>query len=252
VRRGAAAEQRAEPRAATPSREPSRIVELCGLPGSGKSHVAAALARALRARGAPVRAAGASIRPDLPPPLRLSRKLAAAAAGTLAEPGATMGICAAVARSQATMPARASRSLQWIVTQQLLRRARRGSGVQLLDEGVIQAMWSVGLRGDVERVIEALDSEPAWLGPDVLVVVHASVATAERRLAGRASAHSRTQRLLAGDRVDELERGERLLGGLVTWWRRSAPAGASVVELANDDDSSHEAELSDLAERVLR
>jgi hypothetical protein len=252
VTRNAAGIPAGDLRLTSPSAAPPRIVELCGLPGSGKSHIASALVRALRERGVEVHDVGASVGPDVGAALRVSRKLSAAIAVTLAEPGATAGIGAAVIRSQHTIAARGSRSLQWLVTQELMRGARRGGGVHVLDEGVLQALWSIGLRGDLERVVEALDSEPAWIGPDVLAVVRATPAAADRRLAARASTHSRTQRLPAGGRIAELERGEGLLDLLIAWWRRSAPAGAAIVEVHNDDDAPREGEAAGLAEQLLR
>ena len=64
--------------------------------------------------------------------------------------------------------------------------------------------------------------------------------------------HSRTQRLPADDRLAELERGEQLLDLLVEWWRRSAPAEASIIEIRNDHDEPREAEAAGLAERLVR
>jgi hypothetical protein len=250
VTRDVAGLQAIQPPLATPT-SPQRIVELCGLPGSGKSHVASVLARALLARGHEPHDVRASLGPDVGAALRVPRKLSAAVTATLAEPGAAVAIGAAVIRSQRTIAARASRSLQWLVTQELLRRARRDGGVYVLDEGVVQALWSIGLRGDVERVVEALDSEPAWIGPDVLLVVRATPAAADRRLSARASTHSRTQRLPADDRLAELERGEELLDLLISWWTRSIPAEAAIVEIRNDDDEPREAEAAELAERFV-
>ena len=55
------------------------------------------------------------------------------------------------------------RCVQWAITQRLLTSAGRSPGVHLFDEGLLQSLWSVGLRGDVTptlRSLEQLDLTP--------------------------------------------------------------------------------------------
>jgi hypothetical protein len=100
----------------------------------------------------------------------------------------------------------------WLVLEGLVRQARNRRGVELLDEGLFQILWSVGFAGR-ERVIRdfistlangATGSVPM---PDVLVVVEAPLDVIVRRLTVRAA---RTGRV---DRMNETERRAALLRG---------------------------------------
>ena len=226
------------------------VVELCGLPGSGKSLLAAALLDDLRRRGVAARSGGAEVGPEVGPGRRVARKLAAAARALVDDPAGTTRACAAAARSQRGLVERASRSLQWAATQGLLRRARRGRAAAVFDEGIVQALWSAGLRGDLPTVLGALEADATWRGPDILAVVDVPPRVAAGRLERRSSTHSRTQQLADADRSAELERGEELLHALVAWWRRCAPPGAEIVSLANADDGPPNGAISLLADAV--
>jgi thymidylate kinase len=226
------------------------LVEFCGLPGAGKSLVAAALVDELRRRGIAARCGRAAVDPGVRRARRLPRKAAAAARAVAAEPTGTLRACVAVARSQRRPTDRAARALQWAATQGLFRAARRVPAVHVFDEGIVQALWSAGLRGDLGSALAALDAGATWLGPDVLAVVDVAPCIAARRLEGRASSHSRTERLSSAERPRELEAGDELLRGLVERWRRSAPPGAEIATIENADDRPRDAEVSRLADLV--
>ena len=227
------------------------LIELCGLPGAGKSYLAAGLIDALRRKGIPAHAGDASVEPDVAAIRRIPGKLLAAGREVLAHPAGAARAGVAVASAERSAGDAVNRSMQWFVTQRLLGRAVRRGGVHVFQEGVLQALWSIGLRGDPERLLELLESgDTPWIRPQVLVVVNAPVEVAAARLAGRRSSHSRTQALAADERTAELLRGRELLGCLVEWWRTSS-RDAEIVEVANGDDGRPDREVARLVDVVL-
>ena len=227
------------------------LIEFCGLPGAGKSHLAGALLADLRREGIPARAGDASIAPNIAPVRRIPRKLIAAGREVLSDPAGTARVGLAIARAERDAVDVVSRSLQWFVTQQVLDRAAGGTGVHVFGEGVLQALWSIGLRGDPDALLTLLDAGAArWIRPRVLVVVHAPTDVVDARLGARRSSHSRTQALDAGARTAELRRGRELLGSLVEWWRASSREG-EILEVDNGDDEPRDREVALLVNRIV-
>lgn len=227
------------------------LVEFCGLPGAGKSHLAATLVDGLGRRGIPAGAGDASIAPDVGPVRRIPRKLLAAGRAVIGDPPGSARAGLAIARSERGAGDAVSRSLQWFVTQRLLDRASGREGVHVFQEGVLQALWSIGLRGDPDGMLEILGSGAApWIRPHVLVVVNAPIEVAAARLEARPSSHSRTQALGGGERAAELRRGQELLGCLVEWWASSGESD-DIVQVENGDDESRDRVGSLLVDRIL-
>jgi thymidylate kinase len=232
---------------AAPPAHRGLTVELVGVPGAGKSRLTRSLAGSLAERGVPVTQAQAPLGPAVPVAVRLARKAAAGAATALSAPRTTARLAGAVLRSGQPGPADvAGRLVQVLVAAQVTARSRRREGVSLLDEGVVQALWSVGLRGDVTPVLAALDG--ARPSADLLVVVRVAPEVALARLAARPSQHSRTQLLAAGERLAELEHGARLLDRLVDWWSAAVPADRRPVVVEGSDAGA--ADRAALVDRV--
>ena len=212
-------------------------VELAGIPGSGKSRRARALAAGLAARGVLVHQPQALVAPSTPTGVRLSRKAVACCATALRDPALTARIVSAVVHSGQPGPADvAGRTVQWLVAQQIVASARRREGVTVMDEGLLQALWSIGIRGDAEPVLRALPLRHRVPTPDLVVVVRVPPELALTRLTARTSRHSRTQQLAEGERLAELERGARLLEHLVEWWSRKAPTPPRLLSVSGADD----------------
>ncbi|MGY1620127.1 hypothetical protein ACI797_25595 [Geodermatophilus sp. SYSU D00691] len=221
-------------------------VELAGIPGSGKSRRARALAGLLTDRGVTVHQPQVRLGPAVPTLPRLARKAGACAAAALAAPGTTAGVArAVVASGQPGTGDVAARLVQWLVAERTTARAARRGGVGLVDEGEVQALWSTGLRGAVDPVLAALDAAGHRGAADLLVVVDVPAEVALARLTARRSRHSRVQALGERDALAELQRGIRLLHRLTRWW---AGGGGQVVTLDGtvDDDPG----LVELADRL--
>jgi AAA domain len=215
---------------------PGFVVELFGLPGSGKSHFARELLRGSAEIEMPVNLPGAGVGPAVPSLPRMARKLGLVAGQMLQRPVPSCIAMRSIVSAQRPRTEGLSRCVQWAVTQRLLTSAGRRPGVHLFDEGLLQALWSVALRGDVTptlRVLERRSGRSAM--PDLVVVVHASIDEIEDRLAARHSRHSRVQEHhdpIARRR--ELARGAELVRSLVAWWERVAPGPGRLIEIRND------------------
>jgi thymidylate kinase len=203
------------------------VVELCGLPGAGKSTLADALISELGSRGHAVRSGASTIAPTVRATRRILVKASFVLAETVAHPKFSAACIAAIARTrQPTFADLLRCSVQWIVTQRLLRAARRGPGVHVVDEGVLQVLWSIGLRGNPESVLHTVASSQVRAGPDLVIVVTAPLEVVGERLASRGSRHARTQSLDPVGQRTELEYGEWLLDRLVEWWPTNNTAGS--------------------------
>lgn len=188
----------------------SRTIELCGLPGAGKSAVTAALLEHASGAGHRVTVASAPYEVDVPAVRRLSRKAVAGGGAALRSPVPAVRAGTCLIRSdQPSRGTAVGRLVQWQLAQALLR-PRAGAGWRIVDEGLLQCLWSVGLRGSVDR-LAVVAGEPGVHRPDVLVAVRVPVAVAEERLSRRASRHSRVQQLETRARRRELAHGEQLL-----------------------------------------
>jgi len=112
--------------------------------------------------------------------------------------------------------------VQWFLARRLLVEARRApGGVALVEEGLVQALWTAGLmrRGgaDVSRLLDL--AAPA-VRPDLVVHLDLPPRTVLARLRGRGSRHSRVQHLSSDRQLDALRAGRDLLAALLDEWRR--------------------------------
>ena len=191
-------------------------MELAGLPGSGKT----TLASGLRDRGAAqglrwtVADIGVSAQSHLV--VRNCRRVAYAARSVARHP--VLAVRAArhlLGSGQARPVDSVSLLLQWLATGYVLERARRGPGVQLLEEGALQAIWTAALRSRRLRPEALWSCLPPRARGDLVVLVDISPELAADRLAGRSSRHSRTQLLESPERLTELRHGGALLDSVV-------------------------------------
>ena len=220
-------------RTVPPAIRRATVVEFCGLPGSGKSYVLDLVGSRLRDRGIPAHGAEPRVGPEVSTVTRLGRKLVLVGGLAIAQPVDSVRTGVQIGLGQREISDAVARPFQWLLTQALLSRASHAEGVHLMDEGLVQALWSVGLRGDVDGVLGRLGgSRRRWAAPDVVVVVDAPIQTVRDRLRARGSSHSRTQRLGDEELLAELRHGAALLEHLLEWWRAiRGPDG--VVHVAN-------------------
>jgi hypothetical protein len=213
-----------------------QVVELCGLPGAGKSVLARRLVEACAERGVPFGLPCSPVGPTVRADLRLARKAWLASRATLTRPRQVSSVVGAVMRSGQAGPVEVvARTLAVVVADTLVRQGREGRGPVLLDEGPIQARWSVAVRASASGHMPSMPPED--VRPDLVVWLDCPPDLAAARLAVRASRHARVQRLDQVGRLRELRRGRDRLVELAASWARlsgdaalvTLPAGPSGV-----------------------
>ena len=220
----------------------SMLVEFCGLPGSGKTSLAAATRAVLTDAGVTCHVVDEGVSAATSRPVRIARRASSVLVEAAAHPARTAGIAARVTRARpGSVRDTVAVIAQWLALQRLLASTGGGDGVRLVEEGEVQTLWTLGLRASREVPAPLWQRRAAAARPDLLVVVQAPVDVALNRLDQRASKHSRTQRLPAAQRRAELTRGQDLLDGILAGVR------LPVVRLCNDG----EAPLRELARRVV-
>ncbi|HKY31054.1 MAG TPA: hypothetical protein VJV23_00865, partial [Candidatus Polarisedimenticolia bacterium] len=172
-------------------------VELLGLPASGKSTLSRRAAEVLSSRGVVVAQRSWDLAHGIPRWERRTRKAARVAAEAALHPLHAAWSAAAIARSGQPGAADVGRmTFNWLLVAGLERRRGEAGGIELHDQGIFQALWSIGFgagRGAATAVAAALG--PRMPLPSVLAVVRAGPQTVERRLSARPDADSRLDRM---------------------------------------------------------
>ena len=234
---------------------PGFVIELFGLPGVGKSRLVAELLRASAGLELHLDRPVARIDPASPTAVRVGRKLGLAAAECALHPVRSGAAARAIVGSQrAGLAAGMPRWIHWLIVQRLMSSALRSQGSHLFDEGVLQALWSIGLRGDVTPALDQLGEAPGrWALPDLVVFVQAPLEVIRRRLSERSSRHSRLQ--ARGDprrRRRELARGRDLAERIRGWWVDVVADTRPVLEVDNGPTASLDDLGSSLIHEIVR
>jgi thymidylate kinase len=191
---------------------PGPVIELAGLPGSGKSTLTDALVARLRAEGLSCDVGDAGVSARVRREVRVLRRLGLAAAQTARAPVAAARSAAVVARSgQSSRRDVVAVLAQWLATERIVARGRRAPGVRLLEEGLVQTTWTALLRSDGLGAADLWPHVPAASRPHLVLHLDVPVDLAAYRLDTRASQHSRVQRLGPRRRAAELRRGQEVL-----------------------------------------
>jgi len=175
------------------------VVEFIGLPGSGKSTIAHAVADLLRLRGAAVseptwRNDHASRQPS-----RTLRKAALALAASARDPRRAGDVVQWIAESaQPTMRERMMLTLNALYVAEAASRCAQMPGIHIFDQGLLQQLWSLLYQaGNSEDAELRCARQLAACGTRVhVVVVDAPLGTLTERLAARSEGASRLERHL--------------------------------------------------------
>ena len=174
-------------------------VEFLGLPGVGKSAVSSRTAAHLTQRGFVVRelVLALSDRSAMGPRLRgYAGKSLLIARELLTHPRDSLrSIRAICSTGQPSFPVLLMVVTNWLMQCSLLRSSGSTPAVNLFDEGIFQALWSVGLEGrpGAVRYIGATLIDVLSM-PDVVVVVEADLEAVVNRLQKRRGRESRVDR----------------------------------------------------------
>ena len=177
----------------------SMSVEFLGLPGAGKTVVSSRTAEYLSQRGLavtePVRALsdrsgmGSSLRSYCGKSVLVAREL-------LAHPVHSFrSVRAICATGQPSFSVLLKVAANWLMQCSLLRSCSTSPAVHLFDEGIFQALWSIGLEGRPGAVRHVGGTLIAALSmPDVVAVVEADLGAVAHRLETRNGRESRADR----------------------------------------------------------
>jgi hypothetical protein len=189
------------------------LVEFLGLPGAGKSTVARRVRKSLEQRGIPVNDSACALlnRED-----RIGRslvKLAYVVNGFVNYPRYTVLSANSVLRTEQRSVADLAKTLfNWLFVSSLVRDYGNRAGVCLLDEGIFQALWSIGFsakKDSTARMLEVLLGLIPF--PTAVVAIESSLTVIERRLSTRRNHWSRLEGCLVGGDADALTRAHALL-----------------------------------------
>ena len=209
------------------------LIEFFGLPGSGKSTMSRRVATLLLRRGLIVD----EITFDLDHRRRrfdkVLTKLARLVRYAFAHPRhALSDLVTITATRQATLVDLGKVVFNWLFIASLASRKRSPSRITVLDQGVAQAMWSIGFAARNEKSLDRLlaDMPGAALRPDLIVHVRADFAMIGDRLAAR-------QRRVS--RLDALGRDHQALARAVAHCDaiigKLTSSGTPVIEVENRD-----------------
>lgn len=221
------------------TRQLSAVVELVGLPGSGKTTLATALRHRLMDAGVACMVADAGISAKAPKRARMARRTVYALRELAHAPGPTRRVTQVLVASGQERPRDTAAVLaQWLAIEHLAGRGSGRPGVRLLEEGVVQTTWTAILRAQHVRAEDLWACLSPGVRSDLALVLDVHPELAADRLAERRSRHSRTQRLELAARIDELRRGQAILDEILV----SCP-----LRISRLDGSTSVEELADLA-----
>ena len=223
------------------------VVELCGLPGAGKTTIAHAVAALLRRDGVDATVVDHRVSAATPRPLRVLRKAVAAARDLAADPLQESRAAKVLGANQSRARDKVAVPVQWWVTKRLVVQSRTGGGVAVLEEGLVQGLWTAGLDSQGPSSAELVRFACTGALPDLVVHVDIPPLLAVERLTSRRSQHSRVQRLSPPEQVGVLQRGDDLLRALLQEWKGRELS--DVVVVRGDADHQSIARLADVLRR---
>jgi hypothetical protein len=222
------------------------LIEFFGLPGTGKSTLSRLGADLLMNRGLIVDEMTYDLDHRRPRVQRQLAKLTHILRYVAAHPCRTVSDLARIAATrQATLLDLGKSSFNWIFIASLASQRLASSRITFLDQGVAQAVWSIGFAAQHGKPLDLLmaDMEGRTLRPDLVVHVRADFQRLGDRLAGRERRVSRLDAL--GRDHQALLRaqayGDAIIGKLKC-------AGIPVIEVEN----SHPQQLASTGQLITR
>jgi hypothetical protein len=238
-------------------RSPLRGIEFFGLPGSGKTTVAKELLRLLQEAGVNASFSGERMGDGAPMAWRMLRRLEMVAGQSPREFGSYCRGARLIAAYGKGLGDSAHSLWNLISVQAMAARHLRGRGLMVVDQGLVQAVWSARMRekrGNGDAGWGALLNDD-WLGQCCFVQVGCKAETAMERLGNR---KQRTSRMQRPDRLQELaewSRGEALvteLSGMIEGMLRRKSLANRLIRIRTDDGSSASVQAAMLLESLLQ
>lgn len=210
-------------------------VEFFGMPGVGKSMLSNRVAEIIRQREIPVEQRMYVLAYQISRARRLVIKSIHVMKDVLLNTKyLVLSTKAIIATKQQSMTDLVGVLFNWFFVSSFVRWDRRFHGIRLLEEGIFQALWSVGFSskgGDLAIMKDLATLIPT---PTIVIIVEASLATVEHRLHARPGQDSRLERQIAGDRAP-LRLANILLQEIKTMLRTSERLKQVHVLVINND-----------------
>jgi hypothetical protein len=208
------------------------LVEFVGMPGVGKSELSHRIAARLAAAGERVREPSYELAHGPSPARRRCWKSLHVVRQLALDPLSSLRALAAIGRTQQRgLGMRVRLVVNALLVASLAAQARRRPGIHLLDQGLLQAAWSVALEDRPGAPLPLLDTRGLCGAiADLVVIVDADLGTVQRRLSERPGRESRLEQEGVGP--EALQRGARLVGELRAAVKRGRLA--RVIEADND------------------
>lgn len=228
-------------------------VEFLGLPGVGKSSIAARTAQRLRAQGLSVRELGEDFRHSRWPSRRRAQKLICLGRQFLRKPrNACRAWRAIAATRQRSARDLIKNTVNWFYLREALRSGSGDLAVTIVDQGLAQAMWSIYLtsrsltRFGLEAELREWFSEPT-----TFVLVSAKTESVARRLAERPGRASRTEKY--AHPAYSLGHGTKVLGDVRSLLEDLCEEDDrfDLVEVDNDQENDIEAVTGPIVELIM-
>jgi hypothetical protein len=208
------------------------LVEFFGLPGVGKSSMSRHVADTLLAKGFTVDEITYDIDHRHLRPARFALKCGHAARFATAHPSQAISVCKRMAATQqASQSDLGKEALNWLFVAGLASRRRSEGMITVLDQGVAQALWSVGHAARNPLWLDLLSDEAQKIPLDLVIFVRASVSTVRDRLLKRDPPVSRLERGLETGNAPLL-RAEMNCDAVI---RTLKGCGVPIVEVTNDN-----------------
>jgi thymidylate kinase len=228
------------------------VIEFVGLPGSGKSTLSRRVAEILQGQGLRVEQPTYVVDHEMQTWERYLRKFWLVSTEVILHPLQAIGsVRAILGTRQASASDFVGVTTNWLFMSSLLRRAELREGVHIFDEGLINALWSIGFSassGGTSRILGALAGQR--MTPVVTVLIEADIATVKNRLVQRQNGQSRLERPVPPDGA--WDRAQQALEQVKDTVRALAAAGAEVrvISVRNQGPEYLDADAERLAAQV--
>lgn len=223
------------------------LVEFFGVPGSGKSTMSRIVADALRHKRCVVSEATYDVEHQHSRTGSQLLKLGHIAAYAASHPRHALSDAARIAATrQATVRDLAKSIFNWTFISSLAARERSRQDVLLLDQGVAQALWSVGFAARGHTWLELIEAQAPALRPDLVIHVRADLQAVGNRLMRRERHASRMDDRCRDQRA--LQRAAEQARAVLAKLRA---ADVPVIEVDNSDRGQLAAGARAAADAVL-
>ena len=226
----------------------SAVIEFVGLAGVGKSTLSHRVAEILQQRGWQVEQPTYSVDHEMRAWRRLLLKLRLVTAEAIFHPACAVHSAKAILATRQASAADVIRlTVNWLFMSSLLRKTDHRTGVHIFDEGLLNALWSIGFSArsaDTPRILGELARQRST--PVVVALIEADIAAVRERHDLRKNGQSRLER--TGPADDAWDRARQALQQVKATLQTLTDEGADIEVVAVRNRGSED--LDALANRL--